>query len=505
MANAKLIAARLHKFWTQADLAEEVGVTFVTISRWENGVQQPQAYAVKKLCQVFASSPEELGLNYEPHGRVPEQMRARVKQLQEKQMAILPPMTVGTFPHSTTASIIVPSLLPESLALTNAFDRTTRFLVTICGLVNRWQGQATHCADLQVVLSQEFAMFEQDASQAGTEEQNHLSRRQAFVAIAALPFGALAATRHAGMGILPEEFLPQSTAAITSCWSIMQSQDFGVIEQALSHCLPALSTLAQQSSPYQQTAAGLAAQGNLLLSLVAHHQQPPNARQQLFYSKQAAEQAEQIVDPTLRILSLHNAGAAERILEDFPAMLVAYEEAVRLSNHELVSSTLRRKAYIQLARAYAAVGETQQALYYHSELKTSLPSNSEQVPIYLQDGGPFIESLKEAQMFEELGKQGDGKSSYKRGWKAMEQAEGLLSSLAVPERFRLEGVNQKALLALRLGYLDQFRDLFIQGMQGARTLQSGKRRQEVVANWKEARKVWPREPRVIELADLLLE
>ena len=63
MANKKLIAARVQKYWTQEELAEFVGVTFVTISRWENGAQQPRPYAVRKLCQVFEASPEDLGLN----------------------------------------------------------------------------------------------------------------------------------------------------------------------------------------------------------------------------------------------------------------------------------------------------------------------------------------------------------------------------------------------------------------------------------------------------------
>ncbi|MGH2508909.1 MAG: hypothetical protein ACRDHZ_16110 [Ktedonobacteraceae bacterium] len=350
-------------------------------------------------------------------------------------------------------------------------------------------------------------MFEQDAPQPNATEQNALSRRQALVAIAALPYGALAAARHAGTELHPEAFLPQCTAAITSCWSMMQGREFAVVEQTLTYCLPALSTLAQQSSPYQQTAAGLAAQSNLMLGLVAHHQQPSpqNFKQRVLYCKQAVEHAEFVIDPTLHILSLTHLASTEGDLGQFPAMLAHHEKAVNLSNHELVSPMLRRKAFIELAGSYARAGQVQQALQYSGEIKTSLPSVSDQAPIYLQDSGLFWEGLTEAQMFGDLGKLEGGKGSYKRAWKTMEQAKSLLPSLVVPERFRVEGVNQKALLALRLGYLDQFRDLFLQGMQGAKALQSEKRRQEVVANWKEARKVWPRDPRVMELADVLLE
>ena len=38
----------------------------------------------------------------------------------------------------------------------------------------------------------------------------------------------------------------------------------------------------------------------------------------------------------------------------------------------------------------------------------------------------------------------------------------------------------------------------------AKALNSETRRQEVIANWREARKVWPHESRVMQLADVLV-
>ncbi len=61
MLNKKLIAARKMKRWTQADLASRLKVTPVTISRWENGIQVPQAYYVRQLCQLFAATDRDLG------------------------------------------------------------------------------------------------------------------------------------------------------------------------------------------------------------------------------------------------------------------------------------------------------------------------------------------------------------------------------------------------------------------------------------------------------------
>src|SRR5947209_9108284 len=61
--NELLIRARLEKGWTQAHLAEEVGTTFETVSRWERSVVIPSLFYREKLCGVFGKTPRELGLD----------------------------------------------------------------------------------------------------------------------------------------------------------------------------------------------------------------------------------------------------------------------------------------------------------------------------------------------------------------------------------------------------------------------------------------------------------
>jgi predicted ATPase/transcriptional regulator with XRE-family HTH domain len=61
--NELLIRMRLEKGWTQSRLAEEVGTTFETVSRWERGVVMPSLFYREKLCGVFGKTAEELGLN----------------------------------------------------------------------------------------------------------------------------------------------------------------------------------------------------------------------------------------------------------------------------------------------------------------------------------------------------------------------------------------------------------------------------------------------------------
>ncbi|HJT59411.1 MAG TPA: NB-ARC domain-containing protein, partial [Ktedonobacteraceae bacterium] len=61
--NELLVRTRLEKGWTQAQLAEEVGTTFETVSRWERGIVIPGLYYRQKLCRVFNKTARELGLD----------------------------------------------------------------------------------------------------------------------------------------------------------------------------------------------------------------------------------------------------------------------------------------------------------------------------------------------------------------------------------------------------------------------------------------------------------
>ena len=48
--------------WTQEELAEKIGTTGVTISRWESGVTFPSRYFRKRLSTLYGKSIQELGL-----------------------------------------------------------------------------------------------------------------------------------------------------------------------------------------------------------------------------------------------------------------------------------------------------------------------------------------------------------------------------------------------------------------------------------------------------------
>jgi tetratricopeptide (TPR) repeat protein/transcriptional regulator with XRE-family HTH domain len=61
-SNLRLHDAREERGWSQPELAEKIGTTFVNISRWENGLTFPSTYFRKQLCEVFGKTLAELGL-----------------------------------------------------------------------------------------------------------------------------------------------------------------------------------------------------------------------------------------------------------------------------------------------------------------------------------------------------------------------------------------------------------------------------------------------------------
>jgi hypothetical protein len=76
--------------------------------------------------------------------------------------------------------------------------------------------------------------------------------------------------------------------------------------------------------------------------------------------------------------------------------------------------------------------------------------------------------------------------------------------VSIPERIRIEAVNYLAEIAVKQKDLYRFADYFQQGVQGAKMLQSKKRYHEAISVWKKARKTWPNERGVLELADLFV-
>lgn len=60
--NTLLRDQRKQREWTQAHVAEALSVTELTVRRWEQGKSRPSSYYVQKLCTLFETGPQTLGL-----------------------------------------------------------------------------------------------------------------------------------------------------------------------------------------------------------------------------------------------------------------------------------------------------------------------------------------------------------------------------------------------------------------------------------------------------------
>src|SRR5215472_4476156 len=83
-ANDRLRRAREARNLTQAEVAQAIGTSSFTVSRWELGVQVPQPHFREKLCALFELGPRDLGLLPEPadreEGRAPEAGESRARR-----------------------------------------------------------------------------------------------------------------------------------------------------------------------------------------------------------------------------------------------------------------------------------------------------------------------------------------------------------------------------------------------------------------------------------------
>jgi len=62
MTNYALIAARKQVKKSQAEIADELGVTKSTLNQWEQEKTFPHKYHRRKLCHLFSKTEQELGL-----------------------------------------------------------------------------------------------------------------------------------------------------------------------------------------------------------------------------------------------------------------------------------------------------------------------------------------------------------------------------------------------------------------------------------------------------------
>ncbi len=363
----------------------------------------------------------------------------------------------------------------------------------ILGLVHQWSSRAASCAVLQALVDREISMFD-EAKPAYSDELYTLSRRQALIGIATLPTVLLALSRQ-GQRLVYEEFLPPCAASITACWHLLRGREFFLAEKVLSRILPFLADIAHDSSAYRKAATSLATQACRLMGIIALHHNDTAA--QWAYFKRAVDYSEMADDPGLFIAALISFGYHDR-----DPVQAAHTYRRGLPFLDDISPLLRSRLYSELAVAHAQQQQEQKALEFLSLAKEAYPQKPEDDPSFLYaDFSPSFRIMEEGRTYLELAREPSGDRHAQQAWEVFARTEH--HPLEIP-RIRAEIINYQAEVALALHDLDKFSHYLELGMAGAKELNSEKRKQEAVSSYRKARQLWPGEPRVQVLADLLL-
>jgi transcriptional regulator with XRE-family HTH domain len=464
MSNHKLQTARKERHWTIAQVAEAVGVSELTYSRWENGKQEPHSYNLKKLCKLYKKSPEDLGIGLEK----------------------LTPSTIASATQVTNHTQKAFGLVSSSVDM---------FKIAISALmVARYQYEWT-IDELCFKAEQEMRIFDAMATQQNGER---FSRRQALGILAGLPIAFLGLSRTDNTLSLPTEgVISLYVNGIPACWGLYfdgeLSEVAGVIPEYVSH----LTLLVQHPSKYQQTAACLLSQAHQLGYLL--ELQGQNFKTAQIHANQALEYAELTNDPNLRVASLIRQGNLLHTLKRPTQTVEKYREAIQYSSS--ASPLLQGQAYIGLSEALAKLYEIhsqealkQEALRYHGLAYEVFPTNPKEDPNYAYTHFKiFTITNFEGLMHIHLGQP-------QQAWEAFAQVDKEIPQALVPQRVEL--MNRQTATFLALGDMHQTCDHVELAVPAALALGSDLRYNETCEIYEQAQTKWPHEQRVKNLGEL---
>jgi len=451
---------------------------------------------------------EEEDLPQETADELAELTRCLEHAMRQARKERTPLAVPATSARSLTTSAVPGPLTTRSTPITPGkdarsdgaswFDLTLR---RVHLLVASWRGRAMYCEELQAILNQELAMSDLVQS---LFEDFALTRRKALLALATLSAGLIGAVREQPTSLkLLEQFLPRCAASITACYQLMRGSDFWTAEKALKQYMPVLEYVAQKPSLYQQAAARLAAQGRMLSAILAWHRLDVPGRIQ-HYSK-AVEYSRLTEDLNLRTIMLAHLGHTYAQIKEPQKAMTYYQEAMQ--HEQGISPFVHSFLDIRMAFASAQLQQEYEARAYLDSAHKLFPQHPEDDPnfsfadytkgsLFMVAGWTYFE-LANPQNPDEL----PDKAYLEQAWNAYTSGDPLVSLSA---RGRVEIVNHQAAAALAQRDLEKFRHYFLEGVRGAQALNSQKRKQEAVENWKAAKKVWGSEPQILELAEALM-
>ncbi len=462
MERARLSAARLKKHWTLEEAAAELGVDRSTLLRWEKGKTTPQPMHVRKLCEIYGLTAQELGLEDDP-GEV-------------------------------QSTIALDERDADALASFRKQDLTLRLL----RIVWSWSYHARY-RDLQQLILSEL--------EDNRMEYENINRRDALRRLALLPIEmcGLSALR-AVLSHPIEEILKQCAAGITACWCLRKGKELAFADSAVSNYIPTLKVIAQQgTTSHRASAADLLAQSYLLKSTTARHLD--SSKEAASYARNAETYAEIAGHTLLRILALRTQAAAYQYAHQWEQALAATIKAKYLLEETEKKAPLppivHSYVYAGLATYQAYHGKKQDALRSLEKAHATFFAQSDNtaMPIWVDHNlGNLLSNDGQAHLHLNL---------YKQAAVSFAQIhESTAGETAIFASSRMASfINQ---VMAEVSRDDQPRDMercvecWKKGLEGAKILQSTLLLGQALQAYQAMCAAWPGERRIKELRDLII-
>ncbi len=452
--NHQLRAAREQKMWTIPEAAEAVGVDSQTFWRWENAVQWPRVYALRKLCTVFERSAEALGF-----ARASDGLADALSAGKRPDEAIA---LVAQRAHTQSSSLV--RLAPEHLGVLLAllrdettmkqFDPTKRETLRSIGELLK---DAALAAGASALLSE---WISQEIS-TDPEPWERLSRA------------------HMKPSALNTATLDHFEHLLGEGWELTNVNELEAAEGILSSFLPKI--IAIPSREASAHIAYLASQGLRLQSVLVHHRL--HLSNKVLICEQAVEYARCAHDTNTLVTALIELAAAYKFEGQLQKRLSTLQEALGYGVH--ASPLVQSRAYSNCATALAESGRIQEAQLYITLARGVFPDDPTRDPGFaLADSSIFTLSYHAGKVYTSAG-------NITEAFDAFEFYKHHPSGATIPERIRLEIVNAQSRAAIRADDLDRYASFLESAIVGALALGSKKRfdetyrifQQEMPAAW----------------------
>ena len=480
----QLIAARHACHLSQDEVAAQLGVSKVTVHRWEKAGDVPQPLHLRQICDLFGRSAADLGF--------PEP----------------PPVPTESVSVIQTSTDLHHEVAEEANVLTTF--RQHHLASRLMMYIWNWSPGDVRYQKLQWAI---MAELEDNAM------NSELSRRDALRFLALVPMDMLGLSPVRAVFKRPfsyDDVLKHCAAGIVACWKLRKEKELAFADLSVTTYIPTLQAILKAAPPPQRKAAAeLLAQCFLLRAPLAWHLATVNsavgyAQQAENYSVIAENLLLQVVALKMQAAALYYAnqwGEALRVTEKATCLLEERDKrdyqkhtSVALSATEPVPPLAQSYLYAGLAIYQASSGQKQEALLSLQKAHTTFFAQTETPPIWIDHSlGNLL--LHDGSMHFHLG-------LYK---------EALDSFRQIETRYARNGQHQSCLIEATFEQvmaetsrddqprnMDRCIDLWAQGINGAKELRSQQRFTEAINAYTAMRAAWPGEKRVKELREQLV-